>query len=1386
MTKIKNTKKGMAKKTLSMSLVVAMLATSNVPVWAAEFSDGSDAAVTAEAAAPVVDDTEEFSDATAEAPVVDDATEEVSTAQVAADYKVTTNMELKDIEWSKGLDFSKKASAPDADAEEFKVEDKNGLSKSVTKVEIYTDAGKVKDVTVSAGQTVKNALLADANKLDVTIYKTSTNKKVWAKFYVDGENEAVYTTNEATIKPVAIDKDWKVALKTAGSDIVTYNGKKQSPEIVVSKDGVTASTTVKFVKVTEAQDVGTYKYYAEGVEADGFVGTTNNDNNPEFKINPVKPSDENLSVVISGNATYNGKNAKPKVVLTDKLTNKVIPEELYTVKVKDDKTKVGSYTKEDLTITLKEKEKIGTATEFTNNNFGEIENGVYKNTTDVAPLATGEYKINALDLSKLGDTYTITMEARTKGAANPTLADVKFVDKKTGKTVAATEALPYSYNVNGTTKSDVQVTVSGADKVGTGILTIEPTAEAKTAGTVTGSYAVNFSVVSGIIDKSAVGFPENTKIGDTVLKSDSTDKAPFALDSTKVKNAIDAVLGNDTNGNPKVVYNSTAIEPLKDAFSKLELTVKTPTVTPETLVLGTDYDITYSDNTDSFGVSNKMAKITLTFKGKYTGKIEYEFKIAKATVTVTPQNVEYTAGKTSYDAAAKVETEVNGKKVAVPEKDYTITTTQKATLANGSKATGVVRFENKNYTISNGKDSDGYAYKEIESTVDKKDISKCTASVEGSYVYTGEAISPKLVVKDGNVTLKEGTDYTIISTTGANAGDAVVTVKGNGWYKGTLDVKYTIAKANLANATVNDKKEKKLPYNGYPVVDVDSVVSSVKIGNTKLTKYNPATKTGDYVITLDDNATNVGTYNFTIKAAPGNSRVEGEYKGTFQIVASKQSGHFAKKLDPKTDVSVSRDAQGAVIKDPQGNAVKAVLGVSDTGAYYTGKAITIDSFKTKLVVADNNNNVLTEGKDYVLKYKDNVDAGTATVEAFGLGNYKYINTATGKEEAFATLQYTIVQKDVITSDMIQKINDVEYAGGLAVEPQVVILDAKGNRLTQGVDYTVETTVTDVSAEKVTRAGNVTIKGKGAYVVGTKTKDAKGVVTITPNYTKNASIIDDSHNWKVTKKDLANTAVSVAKDNKVTVMNGSVVVPSTEYDVKFSEDGKKVTVTAKADSKNYKGYKEITVESAKVGQAMIANVVVKGNTVTPVLSSEVDEAVGYDYVIATEEDYKNGRVDISKNVLKTNTDFHYVQQGTYYAYCHAWKRNAEGKKVFGEWSNIYKFTVKATTPSKPSIKSVKVKGHTVTVTFTASENAKGYDVVLGEAVKKVNGENRPVEYGKLVVKNIEDGVYTATFHNVPDGKYYAGVHSYNKTSEDGKKVFSKWGYKKEATSVGKAK
>ena len=97
----------MAKKTLSMSLVVAMLATSNVPVWAAEFSDGSDVAVTSEAPAA-----EAFSDNDAEAPVVEDTTEVVDTATATAPTLKLTN-------WNSHLEVEGDLKDGDADLKDF-------------------------------------------------------------------------------------------------------------------------------------------------------------------------------------------------------------------------------------------------------------------------------------------------------------------------------------------------------------------------------------------------------------------------------------------------------------------------------------------------------------------------------------------------------------------------------------------------------------------------------------------------------------------------------------------------------------------------------------------------------------------------------------------------------------------------------------------------------------------------------------------------------------------------------------------------------------------------------------------------------------------------------------------------------------------------------------------------------------------------------------------------------------------------------------------------------------------------------------------------------------------------------------------------------------------
>ena len=367
---------------------------------------------------------------------------------------------------------------------------------------------------------------------------------------------------------------------------------------------------------------------------------------------------------------------------------------------------------------------------------------------------------------------------------------------------------------------------------------------------------------------------------------------------------------------------------------------------------------------------------------------------------------------------------------------------------------------------------------------------------------------------------------------------------------------------------------------------------------------------------------------------------------------------------------------------------------------------------------------------------------------------KIQNIVQAKKFTIAKLAF---DKDDIT------VSNGSYKGGTNVEPEVTV-SYKGKKLVKDVDYTL-TYDPSQNRTKVTNGKtlNVTVNGKGGY-------RASGTFTFT---------------WGIDKFDFANATILVSgtdADPSIKVMNGSLLVDEKEYDLTVA-DGK-ATITATKDNKNYTGTQTVDIkhELEKPAAPMINNVTVVGNKATVILSGESEGASGYDYVISTDRDCITNKdyTSVNKNQVKTNTTFEYVGQNTYYAYCHAWKRDENGKKVFSDWSNAYPFVVSAITPSQPVITSVKVSGSTVTVTYTKASNADGYDVVLGTSTKKVNGETRPVEYGKLVKKNIKGNVVTATFKNVKKGTYYAGLHAFNRTSEDGKKVFSQWSNVKKVT------
>ena len=805
---------------------------------------------------------------------------------------------------------------------------------------------------------------------------------------------------------------------------------------------------------------------------------------------------------------------------------------------------------------------------------------------------------------------------------------------------------------------------------------------------------------------------------------------------------------------------------------------------------GTDYKLVYKNNTKVGTAEIWIQGTGSTFSGsKCIGKFSIVVPEIKAASITVPKTVTYDGSKTAADeylkkSDVKVQAEaytwsknaagtfVKTKKlIDVPETLYDVAFTPASGVKDGSKLTTTVKkaanvdeeSDNyKNYVANTNFKSD--IVLTDKTTVSTTSIANTTVTVVGApFVYTGKEITPDLVVKDGDRTLVKDVDYEVVTTVNAkNAGTAKITIKGKGDYSKTTTktVEFTINKADLSKVTITPKKSAAddFKYTGNKLTP-DITDYDIKLGDVTLDASDENIK----VVYPASSSANVnagkeaGSATLVVKDTAKNPNFEGTNAFKFDITQADLTtgGTFTLWKDGKV-VGLAKTPT----TKPTGNTLTSldVLFTND-GTEHTFDKVTYTPVNSKY----------KEGTDYEVKYYNNVRGEIAAIYVNALGNYK---NADANRFADNKTTYTDVRFFKIGSISIKKsdvkVANTEYAGGIAVKPTVTVT-VNGKTLVDDSDYKIETVGDAANVTATDKILTAKLYAKDGYVLDTTTwgNDIK-------SDTNGKQYVELK--WKVVAKNLKNTTVTVDKDGNVTVMNGSVVVPSSEYDVKFSEDGKKVTVTAKADSKNYTGSKEVDVNAVKVGAPVISNVKVSGNKATIILSGEADEAAGYDYVISTSKDPsdKDARVDVIKNQVQTTSTFKYVQQGTYYAYCHAWKRDENGKKVFGEWSNVYPFSVTAITPDTPEILSVKTSGSTITVTYKESANSTGYDVVLGTGSKKEHGETRPYNYGTYKKLNVKTGVCKATFKNVAKGTYYVGVHSWNRSaSENNNKVFSKW-------------
>lgn len=156
-----------------------------------------------------------------------------------------------------------------------------------------------------------------------------------------------------------------------------------------------------------------------------------------------------------------------------------------------------------------------------------------------------------------------------------------------------------------------------------------------------------------------------------------------------------------------------------------------------------------------------------------------------------------------------------------------------------------------------------------------------SVSIEGieDKTYTGKEITQQIVITDGNVSLVEGTDYTVTYENNINAGIAKVIVTGIGSYTGTVEKEFNItAKEITPTVTLAPTA---FVYSG--TVRKPSV--TVKDGSTKLT-------TTDYTVKYASGRKNPGTYKVVVV-------LKGNYSGN-------KAAYF--KINPKGTALVSLTA----------------------------------------------------------------------------------------------------------------------------------------------------------------------------------------------------------------------------------------------------------------------------------------------------------------------------------------------------------------------------------------------------------------------------------------------------------------------------------------------
>ena len=650
----------------------------------------------------------------------------------------------------------------------------------------------------------------------------------------------------------------------------------------------------------------------------------------------------------------------------------------------------------------------------------------------------------------------------------------------------------------------------------------------------------------------------------------------------------------------------------------------TDTKTNRTLVEGTDYTLSYSEDVINVGT------VTVTVKGigNYEGSFEVTYEITKRNVTLTSGSASKVYDKTaltkdevtvSGDGFAKNEGatyNVTGSRTKVGTSDNTFTYELKSNTT-ASNYNIEVKFGELKVTAEDGEvvvtitgHSDSVEYDGNEKAVSGYDVTITEGSTytTDDFTFSGTAEAKgteagtysmglnadqftntndnytqvTFIVNDGSLTITpksitpDGPDTPKEEKTGITVTDPEDSIyDGNEHINGL-----TVADSKL-NTTLVEDTDYTLTYSG-DLINVGTVTITIKgIGNytgefTKTYKITPR----EYTVTTNTDSkvfdgtalTAGGTVNNLVKGETvgftitGSQTNVGTSDNTYELnwTGTAKETNYKHGKDSIGKLTVTRQS---IVPDPEHpETYKEVTITSPSDEVYDGK-----EHKWIPTVTDKEGNELVAKTDYEVTYSTtdftNV-TGTITVTITGIGNY------TGK----ATRTYSITPKTyTVTTESDSKV----YDGTALTAGGKVSGIVKG----ETVDFTITGSQTNVGTSDNTYELNWTGSAKesnykhGKDSIGTLTVKAKSIVPDgpdTPKEEKTSITVSDPSDSKYDGKE--HREVLTVQDTKT----NEELVAEKDYSVTYSDDlvnAGTVTITIEGIG-NYTGSFTKTYEITK--------------------------------------------------------------------------------------------------------------------------------------------------------------------------------------------------------------